>query len=104
MSREDEVRFCPMCGREQPSRTFVHAGNDWVCAECAEELAENKRRLRSGAACSSGHSISIPPRYIDDEGDNDSCVAGKAGRGNMPQVQGMRQPTPAHLRRNKENY
>lgn len=35
-----------MCGREQPSRTFVHAGNDWVCAECAEELAENKRRLK----------------------------------------------------------
>jgi ribosomal protein L37AE/L43A len=46
MSRTDEVRFCPMCGREQPSRTFVHAGNDWVCAECAEELAENKRRLK----------------------------------------------------------
>lgn len=46
MSREDEVRFCQMCGREQPSRTFVHAGNDWVCAECAEELAENKRRLK----------------------------------------------------------
>lgn len=38
------------------------------------------------------------------EGDNDRRVAGKAGRGNMPQVQGMQHTTPAHLRRNKENY
>lgn len=46
MSRTDELRFFPECWREQPSRSFVHAGNEWVCADCADELAENKRRLK----------------------------------------------------------